>query len=105
MNNHKLIKITQTLLNKAGPQLRSFAYANWVGWLIILLSLLLCMAILWKLRYKITIGNDIDPAPLGHVLFWIATTLFVGTIIAFIPWTLQVFMSPELSGLQLLMPS
>lgn len=103
MNKQDIIAIAKTLGENTAPQLRTYIYIEWAGWLIFFVVALATMAAIWKYRGKI--NERMDGFPAAEIALAVGV-LIVGLLgMAFVPYTLHVLTTPELEALKSLLGS
>lgn len=89
------IIVLQQLIDKAGPSLRVWAYADWSAWFVVILALI--VAGYYARKHPIEWLENEGLPQITHWIFW----GFAGLLLVFfIPWTFHVFTTPELSAIQ-----
>jgi hypothetical protein len=104
MNKNDIIELAKTLGENASPQLRTYIYIEWAGWLIFVLSLLAALAVTWR-KYIAQKDQNADGCfPLGFALAVVGFAAGI-TVLCFIPYSLHVLTTPELEAIKSLLES
>lgn len=101
MNKQELIELAKTLGEHASPQLRTYIYVEWVGWLTFFIVACAVMALLWRKREKMNAA--MDGFPIAYVLLAFGVCFVAMLAIMFVPYTLHVLMTPELEAIKSLL--
>lgn len=102
MNKQELIELAKTLGDKAAPQLRTYVYIDWAGWLLVMLCGALALWLIWRFREKI---NDAVDEPAAHFALVLGGFVYAILLLCFVPYTLHVFTTPELEAIKALLGS
>jgi cell division protein FtsX len=98
MNKQDVIEIAKTLGEHASPQLRTYIYVEWFGWLTFFIIAITTLALIWKFRARINALLLDFPAAQIALAFGV---FMLGVLaIAFVPYTLHVLTTPELEAIK-----
>lgn len=103
MNKQEILDIAKILGDKAAPQLRSYAYVDWLGWAIFFAVAGIALMLIWNRRHRI--NEAFEEFPVGDIALGIVGFATGMLLCPFIPYTLHVLATPELEGLKSLLQS
>ena len=98
MNESDIMDIINSMNSNMSPELRKYIYIEWVGWLVLIVSIFSGVAILWKLRKKIR--SNCDDIPMAEIAIVLGLIIGGLMMIAFIPYSAHVFITPELEAVR-----